>query len=44
MGWLISLALLIGCIWTKDVNMLMASGLFAIAGSVEMLATKFSKK
>lgn len=44
MGWIISIVLLIGCVWTKDINMLQVSGLFAIAGSIEMLAAKFIKK
>jgi hypothetical protein len=44
MGWLISLAILVACIWTKDVGMFQVSGLFAIAGAIETLATKFHKK
>ena len=44
MAWLICFALLIGCVWTKDIAFLYASGLFAIAGAIETLAVKFTKK
>jgi hypothetical protein len=44
MGWIICLAAFVACIWTKDIDMFHASGLFAIAGAIETLATKFSRK
>lgn len=44
MAWIVSFIILGSCIWTKSVDMLYASGLFAIAGSIEILATKFHKK
>lgn len=44
MGWVISLAMLVGCIFVKDINILIASGLFAIAGSIGVVATAMNNK
>lgn len=46
MGWLISFMLIIGCAWLKQPidakYILIASGLFAIAGSIGNLVTYIS--
>lgn len=40
MGWLMSLTTLIVGLFAKDSNIVIASGLFAIAGSIEVLNVK----
>lgn len=44
MCWIICLAIMFSCIWSKNMDMFMTSGLFAIAGAIEILATKFHNK
>lgn len=40
MGWLMSFILLLIGLFAKDSNIVIASGLFAIAGSIEALGIK----
>lgn len=34
MGWIFCITCLIGYVWTKDIGILIAAGLFAIAGAI----------
>lgn len=43
MGWIISLALLIGGLIVDDRSFVMAAALFAIAGSIGAVATNLKK-
>ena len=40
MGWLMSLILLLIGLFAKDSNIVVASGMFAIAGSIEIIGVK----
>lgn len=40
MGWLMSLILLLIGLFAKDSNIVIASGMFAIAGSIEVVGIK----
>lgn len=48
MGWIVAVALIVGCALSKQpVSMdtiFLTSGLFAIAGSLSIIADKLSKK
>lgn len=43
MGWAISIPFLVAYFITKDVQILIASGLFAIAGSIASVAVNIKK-
>ena len=44
MGWIISLFLIVLGLVAKEYMILLASGLFAISGAIEMIGTAIRKK